>query len=273
MTDWFDTIKTKRNAGRVGSLTLTEERLLVEEVERLHTQISAIRSRLAKAMPGSTFESDSVLTLLDAVLYQRRGAMIELSEIHDVLAEALGYTQDAPDDPESPCPGAWVTGDHTAASLTLEAARKLKGQEATVHALGRSVDRVRSDNAQLEQQFELAQGRIRDIQRAREVAVEAATRQIIDLQCELAEAKKSKPKKRELEEIIDRKNRELAERKLQCFCVFREEGIDEGRLLPHTDCPTHGVEANDRRLAGEKALNTLMYVRKYFMGSEHGHEV
>lgn len=246
---------------------------LIAEIERLHTQTLAIRSRLAKAMPGRTFDADSLFVLLDAVLYQRRWAMIELGEIHDILAEGLGYTQDALDDPESPCPGAWVTGDHTAASLALEAARKLKGQETIVHTLGRSVDRARSDNAQLEQQLELAQDRIRDIQRAREVAVDTATRQIIDLQCELAEAKKSKPKKRELEEIIDRQERELAARKLQCFCVFREEGIDEGRLLPRTDCPTHGVEANDRRLAGEKALNTLAYVRKYFMGSEHGHEV
>jgi hypothetical protein len=291
--------------------------------------------------------------------------MTELNEVHDILAEGLGY-QKAPtleEDPQCPCPGSYITGDHTAATLAAEAARKLARRQNHIQALGRaleranelvaqltvnkraavdqitelqeelavrrrqcscsywalgdkimpspdcpahgidaldtqtavsqitelqqelvrqqdhtqvisrSVDRVRSDNTQLEQQLELAQDRIRDIQRAREVAVETATRQIIDLQCELAEARKSKPKKRELEEIIDKKNRELAERMLRCCCVFQDEGIDEGRLLPHPDCEEHGVEANDRRLAGTKALNTLAYVRKYFMGSEHGHEV
>jgi hypothetical protein len=224
---------------------------LIAEIERLHTQISAIRSSLAKAMPGQTFDTDSLFVLLDAVLYQRRGAMIELGEIHDVLAEALGYSQDAPDNDASPCPGGWVTGDHTAASLALEAARKLKSQEATVHTLGRSVDRWQDRNAQVEQQLRRTQ----------------------DLQRELAEAKKSKPKKRELEEIIDRQERELAARKLRCGCVFREDGEEGDRLMPHPECSEHGVDANDRRLAGEKALNTLAYVRKYFMGSEHGYEV
>jgi hypothetical protein len=252
-----------------GSFTAGDVFWLVSEVERLHTQTSAIRSRLAKAIPGSAFEADSVLTLLDAVLYQRRGAMIELGEIHDVLAEALGYSQDAPDDPESPCPGAWVTGDHTAASLALEAARKLKGQEATVHALGRSVDRARDSNNTLE----LRLRRTQENYHQTHTALRTAADQIVDLQRELAEVKKSKPKKRELEEIIDRQERELAARKLQCFCVFRENGEDGDRLIPRTDCPTHGVDANDRKLAGEKALNTLTYVRKYFMGSEHGHEV
>jgi hypothetical protein len=273
MNDRLAEIEARKEWLRAGMMNAADALWLIEEATRLRAETSAIRSRLVKAMPGSAFESDSVLTLLDAVLYQRRGAMIELSEIHDVLAEALGYTQDAPDDPESPCPGGWVTGDHTAASLTLEAARKLKGQESVITDVGRSVNQTREYNIELAQQLEMAQDRIRDIQKARQFAAETATRHIVSLQHELAGAKRSKPKKRELEEIIDRQERELAARKLQCFCVFKEEGIDEGRLLPRIDCPTHGVEANDRRLAGEKALNTLMYVRKYFMGSEHGHEV
>jgi hypothetical protein len=269
MTDRLEETKKIHEGGtliRQASITW-----LVSEVERLQGQIDNIRTRLSGALVST--HSDDIFILIDYVLHQRRGAMIELSEIHDVLAEALGYPQDALDDPESPCPGAWVTGDHTAASLALEAAKKLKSQEDIIETLGRSVDRWQDRNNQVEQQLEMAQDRIRDIQRAREVAVETATRQIIDLQCELAEAKKSKPKKRELEEIIDRKNRELSARKLRCSCVFREEGEEGDRLLPHPDCEEHGVEANDRRLAGEKALNTLMYVRKYFMGSEHGHEV
>jgi hypothetical protein len=33
------------------------------------------------------------------------------------------------------------------------------------------------------------------------------------------------------------------------------------------------LNSDDLYPAGEKALNTLAYARKYFMGSEHGHEV
>jgi hypothetical protein len=254
-----------------GSFTAGDVFWLVSEVERLHTQTSAIRSRLAKAMPGQTFDADSLFVLLDAVLYQRRGAMIELGEIHDVLAEALGYTQDAPDDDASPCPGAWVTGDHTAASLALEAARKLKGQEATIHALGRSVDRARDSNNTLE----LRLRRTQENYHQTHTALRTAADQIIDLQRKVSIAEKTNTKKyvRKLERTVAAMQRELAARKLRCGCVFREDGEEGDRLMPHPECSEHGVEANDRRLAGEKALNTLMYVRKYFMGSEHGHEV
>lgn len=273
MTDRLAEIEARKEWLRGGMMNAGDALWLLTEAHRLRAEISAIRSRLAKAMPGQTFDADSLFILLDAVLYQRRGAMIELSEIHDVLAEALGYSQDALDDPDSPCPGAWVTGDHTAASLALEAAKTLRDRGETIETLSRAGDRVRTYCTQLEQQLETAQDRIRDIQEARQRGIDTAAQQIFGLQWEVAEAKRSKPKKRELEEIIDRQERELAARRVQCSCVFRENGEEGDRLLPRTDCPTHGVEANDRRLAGEKALNTLAYVRKYFMGSEHGHEV
>ena len=94
--------------------------------------------------------------------------------------------------------------------------------------------------------------------------INTAVDQIIELQRELAELRDTK--KGQL-------RRELAARKENCCCVFQDEGLDESRLLPHPDCREHGIEANDRRLAGEKAVSTLQYVRKYFMGSEHGHGV
>jgi hypothetical protein len=245
-----------------GSFTARDVSWLVYEVERLQGQIESVRTYLSEAVVGH--HSSGIFALLNSVLHQRRGAMTELNDIHDILAEALEYPQDALDDPESPCPGAWVTGDHTAASLALEAAKKLKSQEAVIESFGRSADRARDYSTQLEQQLEMAQDRIRDIQGARQIAVETATGQIIELQCELAEVRDTKK---------GRLRRELAARREHCCCVFQDEGIDEGRLLPHPDCREHGVEANDRRLAGEKAVSTLQYVRKYFMGSEHGHEV
>jgi hypothetical protein len=199
---------------------------LLAEVERLRSQLESIRHSLVASLHRVVFTSDSTFDLLASVLHQRHGAMTELNDIHDILAEALGYRQDALDDPDSPCPGAWVTGDRTAASLALEAAKVLKDES-----------QKRLDNA---------------------------VNQIVELQHELTEVRDTKK---------GRLRRELAARKEHCCCVFQDEGIDESRLLPHPDCREHGIEANDRRLAGEKALSTLHYVRKYFMGSDHGHEV
>jgi hypothetical protein len=246
MSDRLDAIKS-------GSFTARDVSWLVYEVERLQGQIESIRTYLSDAMVGH--HSSGIFALLNSVLHQRRGAMTELNDIHDILAEALGYPQDALDDPDSPCPGAWVTGDHTAASLALEAAKKLKNQEDTIETLDRSVDRSRAYSKHLELLLQ---------QRIGTTAIETATEQIIELQRELAEVRDTKK---------GRLRRELAARREQCCCVFQDEGVDEGRLLPHPDCRVHGVEANDRRLAGEKAVSTLQYVRKYFMGSEHGHEV
>ena len=64
--------------------------------------------------------------------------------------------------------------------------------------------------------------------------------------------------------------REIEALRCNCNCPYRSE---EDNLKFSYDCPTHGDEAFNTKLAGEKALNTLAYVRKYFMGSEHGHEV
>jgi hypothetical protein len=95
-----------------GSFTAGDVIWLVSEVERLRAERN----------------SDDLYTLLDAIIHQRRGAMTELNEIHDILAEALGY-QKAPtleEDPNCPCPGAYVTGDHIAVTLAVEAAKKLR---------------------------------------------------------------------------------------------------------------------------------------------------
>lgn len=61
----------------------------------------------------------------DVLRTRDRAHLIELHDIERALAEALGYPKDAVADPNSPCPGEYVTGDHTACTLAIEAAREL----------------------------------------------------------------------------------------------------------------------------------------------------
>lgn len=232
-------------------------------------------------------------TLLGAIIYQRRGALTELAEIHDILAEALGYHK-APtleEDPNCSCPGDYITGDHTAATLAVEAARKLARRQDYVRALGRALERANNSVAELTQKLASANNKIQKLAHSND----NATSQIVELQ------------------------QELAARKRQCSCSY---WVDQDKIMPSPDCPAHGVDASDspmlkpgkkaelqgeiaalrfncscpynteleylardpqcrthgdealdKKLAGDKALNTLAYVRKYFIGSDHGHEV
>jgi hypothetical protein len=224
---------------------------------------------------------------------QRRAELTELAEIHDILAETLGY-QKAPtleEDPNCPCPGDYVTGDHTAATLAAEAARKLTRQQDYVRALGRALERANNNVAELTQKLASSNNKIQKLAHSND----NATSQIVELQQELAARKRQcscsywvdqdkimpspdcpahgvdafdspmlKPgKKAEL-------RREIKALRFKCSCPYNRE-LD--CLARDSQCPTHGNEACDRRGASEKALNTLAYVRKYFMGSDHGHEV
>lgn len=222
-----------------------ERNSVITEATHLHYQLGSIYDSLSKEMHRAAFNSDDLGTLLTAVIHQRRGAMTELNEIHDILAKALDY-QKAPtleEDPNCLCPGAYVTGDHTAASLAVEAAKKLSRRQDHTQALGRALARANSLVAELT--------------KANRTAVD----QIVELQQELAKVQGTK--KTEL-------RREIEALRFKCNCPYN---TDFSCLDRNTKCPTHGDEARDKRDAGEKALNTLAYVRKYFMGSEHGHEV
>lgn len=278
--DWFQVIVDKRLKGCI-ALSLTEERLLVEEVERLRAGRNVALKTLISD-EGWPQTSD-LGTAARYMAHQRRGALTELAEIHDVLAEALGY-QKAPtleEDPNCPCPGAYVTGNHTAASLAVEAARKLARRQDYVRALGRALERANNSVAELTQKLAHSN--------------DNATNQIVELQQELAARKRQcscsywvdqdkimpspdcpahgvdafdspmlKPgKKAEL-------RREIKALRFKCSCPYNQE-LD--CLARDPQCRTHGDEALDKKLAGDKALNTLAYVRKYFMGSDHGHEV
>lgn len=284
--DWFDSIVIRRAEGYIGEITVTEERLLVDEIKRLREQREAIQreaarlsnrftsihASLVKELSWAALGPDDIDVLLTAIIRQRRGAMTELSEIHDVLAEALGY-QKAPtleEDPNCPCPGGYITGDHTAGTLAMEAAKKLVNTEKRL-------------------------GINREARVSYEQAITNSVDQIVELQRELAARKwqcnctywahmdKIMPnpdcpahgvetfddhvtksgKKAEL-------RREIEALRHVCSCPY---STDTNYLAWDAACPAHGDEARNKRDAGEKALNTLAYVRKYFMGSEHGHEV
>lgn len=60
---------------------------------------------------------------LEDLRYKVRGCMSELYDIECILGDALGYGR-IPDD--GPAPGQPNIGDHTAASLSLEAAGALR---------------------------------------------------------------------------------------------------------------------------------------------------
>lgn len=299
-TDWFDTI-TSRD---LSSFTPAEERFILEikrlraertsainETTRLHHRLGSVYNSLAKEMHA--LHSDDLCTLLGAIIHQRRGALTELAEIHDVLAEALGY-QKAPtleEDPNCPCPGDYVTGDHTAATLAAEAARKLTRQQDYARALGRAMDRANNNVAELTQKLASSNNKIQKLAHSND----NATSQIVELQQELAARKRQcscsywvdqdkimpspdcpahevdasdeQTKKITKKEML---RREIAALRFKCGCPYNTE-MD--CLDNNPTCPTHGDEALEKKLAGEKALNTLAYVRKYFMGSDHGHEV
>jgi hypothetical protein len=219
-----------------GSYTTTDVRWLIAQVEKLRYQLNYVETRLRADLIFSP--TTDIQSLVDSVIHQRRGAMTELNDVHDILAEALGY-QKAPgleEDPQCPCPGQYVTGDHTAASLALTAAKQLQMANMR-HADAKPVEH----------------------------ALDNAVKQIVELQRELAKKPKGKKYARDLEREVERAHRELAARKTVCNCPYQEENR---RLMPTPNCPTHGVDALDKKTAGEKALNTLAYVRQYFMGGQ-----
>lgn len=105
-------------------------RWLIDEVERLRDQLIAITNEIRDVvwMPAGIDDIDHMLATL---IRHLAGNRQENAEIHDLLAEALGY-QKAPsleEDPNCPCPGQYVTGDHTAVTLAMEAANRIRSYE------------------------------------------------------------------------------------------------------------------------------------------------
>lgn len=134
------------NTDRLGEIlenvnTKVYDRKARQDITWLSTAIGELRREiktLARAM-GMIVDQTPQIIVARAVR-SIQGQAAELAEIHDLLAEALGYHKDAEDDPNSPCPGDYVTGDHTAVTLASEAAKKLKNSRLAEGNLGWSID-------------------------------------------------------------------------------------------------------------------------------------
>lgn len=63
---------------------------------------------------------------LELLRQRDRGHLQERHDTERVLAEALGYHKAPEDDPDSPCPGEYATGEHTITTLATEAAAVIR---------------------------------------------------------------------------------------------------------------------------------------------------
>lgn len=262
MSDWFNAIQQKRQMGPI-SLDLTDQRNLVLEVEDLRTIVDGAVSKLASLVWASPSYKPDLLGFIDVFARHLTGNRKELAEIHNILAEALGYHKDAEDDLNSPCPGQYVTGEHTSETLAAEAATKIKRLKELRDTLGRCVDR---ENARIKElECELAARR----QQCSCAYWPEHNKIMPTPNCpthgvEALDAQTAKPgKKAEL-------RREIEALRASCSCPF--DNVYDC-LIVNPICPTHGNEAHNKRDAERKALATLTYVRKYFMGSEHGNAI
>jgi hypothetical protein len=80
--------------------------------------------------PEGLTTDDPVIELLHERDHFKNAAITNESDILDILAKALGYDLYKPGEPGySPDRDNYVTGDHTAASLALEAARRISEME------------------------------------------------------------------------------------------------------------------------------------------------
>ncbi len=76
--------------------------------------------------PDGLPADDPVMTLLRQREHYKNAAITSEHEIHDILAKALGYPVYEPGEPGyRPDQVNFVTGDHVAASLAIEAARRI----------------------------------------------------------------------------------------------------------------------------------------------------
>lgn len=261
MSDWFDGIKEKHQTDK-GALTFTDQSNLVFEVERLRFIVTETVDVLSPLI-WSSGNYPSLLTLAHEVARHLTATRKELAEIHDILAEALGYHKDAEDDPNSPCPGDYVTGEHTSETLAAEAANKIKRIKEHRDILRRCIDRADARIKELERELvarkQLCSCAYRPEHNKIMPTPDCPTHGVEALDAQTAKQGKKAELRREIEAL-----------RASCSCPF--DNVYDC-LIVNPICPTHGNEAHNKRDAERKALATLTYVRKYFMGSEHGNAI
>ncbi len=202
---------------------------LTTEISRLRQLIKWVNQRLTKNMWVAETDRDNTRAIVDGVVHHFTRRAKELAKIHDILAEALGYEK-APtleEDPDCPCPGNYITGDHTAETLAVEAAQMLESRQDHINSLSQSVDQ--------------------------------AVSQILELEHVFAGRPMSNPVDFNALQALQAL-REYA----NCICPYNT--LDR-KILPHLDCPTHGVEAEESQT---KAINDLNTIRRIILGHSNG---
>lgn len=192
---------------------------LTTEISRLRQLIKWVNQRLTKNMWVAETDRDNTRAIVDGVVHHSTSRAKELAKIHDILAEALGYEK-APtleEDPACPCPGDYITGEHTAETLAVEAAQILKSRQDHINSLSQSVDRA----------FE----HIRELERG------------------LAGRPMSNPVDFNALQALQAL-REYA----NCICPYNT--LDR-KILLHLYCPTHGIEAEESQTKAINDLNTI----------------
>ena len=101
---------------------------LTQEIGKLRGLVKWINRRFNVDLWVPDADSGNTRLIVDRAAHHLRGRASELAKIHDILAEALGYEKapTAEEDPNCPCPGDYITGDHTSETLAMQAARKIK---------------------------------------------------------------------------------------------------------------------------------------------------
>lgn len=210
---------------------------LTQEIGRLRALIKRVNFRLGQAVWASPPETDDTNHLVDTAVRHLRGKSVELSEIHDILAAALHYERapSAKEDPDCPCPGDYITGDHIAVTLAAEAAQQINTDQETIIKLGASVD--------------------------------CAVAQLTDMEREVADLRRRRsnplPNSHNQAPIWEL---EQLRAYTKCTCVYQEH-LNE--IWPSPDCEVHGVEAHDAKHRGQLAINELALLRSLLLGKPH----
>ena len=127
-TDPYDLVDSL--AGKIATLRLDNASLI--------QQNQAHYAMLHSHLGYSESHRPHLGQLIELVIHQHRGCGSELAEIHDLAAEALGY-QRAPsleEDPNCPCPGQFITGEHTAQTLVMELVKKYQELQTKSYGQG-----------------------------------------------------------------------------------------------------------------------------------------
>ena len=101
---------------------------LAQEIARLRALVKWVNHQLSSHIWIPDIDRENTREAVKKATHHLKGQATELAEIHNILAEALGYEKapSAEEDPDCPCPGQYITGEHISVTLAMEAARKIK---------------------------------------------------------------------------------------------------------------------------------------------------